>query len=144
MGPVLVAGLDYTNLQIEGRLNGDVRQGENSADLIFNMNHMVSYISKYFTLEPGDLIWSGTMGRTRAMEPGDVYEVEIDLAATSNLFQAGHRIRLDISSSNFPRFDVNPNTGGNLGLERRFEVAEQTVYHDPEHPSQVVLPIIER
>ena len=78
VGPVLVAGLDYTNLQIEGRLNGDVRQGENSADLIFNMNHMVSYISKYFTLEPGDLIWSGTMGSTRAMQPGDVYEVEIE------------------------------------------------------------------
>jgi 2-keto-4-pentenoate hydratase/2-oxohepta-3-ene-1,7-dioic acid hydratase in catechol pathway len=78
VGPVLVAGLDYTNLQIEGRLNGEVRQGENSGDLIFNMNHMVSYISKYFTLEPGDLIWSGTMGSTRAMEPGDVYEVEIE------------------------------------------------------------------
>ncbi len=42
------------------------------------MNHMVSYVSKYFTLEPGDLIWSGTMGSTRAMEPGDVYEVEIE------------------------------------------------------------------
>jgi 2-keto-4-pentenoate hydratase/2-oxohepta-3-ene-1,7-dioic acid hydratase in catechol pathway len=78
VGPVLVSGLDYTNLQIEGRLNGEVRQGENSGDLIFNMNHMVSYISKYFTLEPGDLIWSGTMGSTRAMEPGDVYEVEIE------------------------------------------------------------------
>ncbi len=78
VGPVLVAGLDYTKLQIEGRLNGDVRQGENTSDLIFDMNHMVSYISKYFTLEPGDPIWSGTMGRTRAMQPGDVYEVEIE------------------------------------------------------------------
>ena len=78
VGPALVAGLDYTNLQIEGRLNGEVRQGENSSDLIFDMNHMVSYISRYFTLEPGDLIWSGTMGSTRAMEPGDVYEVEIE------------------------------------------------------------------
>ncbi len=78
VGPVLVTGLDYTNLQIEGRLNGEVRQGENSGDLIFNMNDLVSYISKYFTLEPGDLIWSGTMGTTRAMEPGDVYEVEIE------------------------------------------------------------------
>ena len=78
VGPVLVEGLDYTNLQIEGRLNGEVRQGENSSDLIFNMNHMVSYVSRYFTLEPGDLIWSGTMGRTRAMVPGDVYEVEIE------------------------------------------------------------------
>ena len=78
VGPVLVTGLDYTHLQIEGRLNGEVRQGENTSDLIFDMNHMVSYISSYFTLEPGDLIWSGTMGSTRAMEPGDVYEVEIE------------------------------------------------------------------
>ncbi len=82
VGPVLVAGLDYTNLQIEGRLNGEVRQGENSSDLIFDMNHMVSYVSTYFTLEPGDLIWSGTMGRTRAMQPGDVYEVEIEGVGT--------------------------------------------------------------
>ena len=78
VGPALVAGLDYTSLQIEGRLNGEVVQGENSADLIFNMHHMVSYISRYFTLEPGDLIWSGTMGSTQRMEPGDVYEVEIE------------------------------------------------------------------
>ena len=78
VGPALVTGLDYTHLQIEGRLNGDVRQAENTSDLIFDMNHMVSYISTYFTLEPGDLIWSGTMGRTRAMQPGDVYEVEIE------------------------------------------------------------------
>ncbi len=91
VGPVLVAGLDYTNLQIEGRLNGEVRQGENSSDLIFDMNHMVSYISKYFTLEPGDLIWSGTMGRTRAMEPGDVYEVEIEgVGVLRNRVVQGH------------------------------------------------------
>ena len=91
VGPVLVAGLDYTNLQIEGRLNGDVRQGENTADLIFNMNHMVSYISKYFTLEPGDLIWSGTMGSTRAMQPGDVYEVEIEgIGILRNQVVQGH------------------------------------------------------
>ena len=46
-------------------------------DLIFDMEEMVSYISQYFTLEPGDMIWSGTMGSTRAMVPGDVYEVEL-------------------------------------------------------------------
>ena len=50
----------------------------NSNDLIFNMEQMVSYISQYFTLQPGDMIWSGTMGSTRAMVPGDVYEVEIE------------------------------------------------------------------
>jgi 2-keto-4-pentenoate hydratase/2-oxohepta-3-ene-1,7-dioic acid hydratase in catechol pathway len=77
VGPVLVKGLDYKNVQITGRHNGEVVQGQNSDDLIFNMEEMVSYISQYFTLEPGDMIWSGTMGSTRAMVPGDVYEVEL-------------------------------------------------------------------
>jgi hypothetical protein len=83
-------------------------------------------------------------GKPELLEPGKVYEFTFPLYPTSNLFQAGHRIRLDISSSNFPRFDVNPNTGGELGLERRFEMAQQAIYHDEEHPSCVVLPIIER
>lgn len=77
VGPVLVRGADYKNLQITGRLNGEERQSGNSSDLIFGMEHMLSYISTYFTLEPGDMIWSGTMGSTQAMQPGDVYEVEL-------------------------------------------------------------------
>jgi 2-keto-4-pentenoate hydratase/2-oxohepta-3-ene-1,7-dioic acid hydratase in catechol pathway len=77
VGPVLVKGADYKNIQITGRLNGEIRQEENASDLIFGMEEMLSYISTYFTLEPGDMIWSGTMGSTRAMEPGDVYEVEL-------------------------------------------------------------------
>ena len=71
VGPVLVTGLDRTNLEIVGRHNGEERQRGNSSDLVFNMAHMLSYISKYITLEPGDLIWSGTMGSTQAMQPGD-------------------------------------------------------------------------
>ena len=78
------------------------------------------------------------------LEPGKVYEFVFELYPTSNIFKKGHRIRLDISSSNWPRFDVNPNTGGDLGVERRLEIAEQTIYHEPGHPSHVVLPIIER
>lgn len=78
VGPQLVRGLDYSDLMITGRHNGEVVQQQTSSDLIFNMEQMVSYISHYFTLEPGDMIWSGTMGSTRAMEPGDVYEVEIE------------------------------------------------------------------
>ena len=78
------------------------------------------------------------------LEPGEVYELVFQLYPTSNVFKKGHRIRLDISSSNWPRFDANPNTGGDLGVERRLEIAEQTIYHEPDHPSHVVLPIIER
>ena len=64
------------------------------------------------------------------------------LYPTSNVFKAGHRIRVDVSSSNFPRFDVNPNTGGPIGKERRRVVAQQAVYHDPEHPSHIALPLV--
>ena len=76
------------------------------------------------------------------MEPGEVYEVQIELFPTSNLFKAGHRIRLDISSSNFPRLDVNPNTGEPMGRHTHTVVAHNTVYLDREHPSQVELPVI--
>lgn len=77
VGPYLVTGLDPANLAIEGRHNGERVQGENTSDLIFSLAYMLHYISQHFTLYPGDLIWTGTMGATRAMQPGDVYEVEI-------------------------------------------------------------------
>jgi putative CocE/NonD family hydrolase len=83
-------------------------------------------------------------GRDRAglLEPGEIYEIEIVMYPTSNVFSAGHRIRLDISSSNFPRFDVNPNTGGPLGRDRRVVCADNAIYHGPDRPSHVILPII--
>lgn len=76
------------------------------------------------------------------IEPGQAYEYEIDLWATSNLFKKGHRIRLDITSSNFPRWDRNPNTGHDFGVDSEGVVAHQRILHDAEHPSQVVLPLV--
>ncbi len=75
-------------------------------------------------------------------EPGEIVELTITLYPTSNLFAAGHAIRLDISSSNFPRFDPNPNTGEPIGRERLRRVARNSIYHDAAHPSRIVLPII--
>ncbi|MBI3943571.1 MAG: CocE/NonD family hydrolase, partial [Chloroflexi bacterium] len=80
--------------------------------------------------------------REELMEPGQVYQVHITLPPTSNLFQAGHRIRLDVSSSNFPRFDLNPNTGEPMGRHTRMVPAHNTVYLDYTRPSHVVLPVI--
>ena len=80
--------------------------------------------------------------RAELMEPGTVYEFTVELYPTSNLFAKGHRIRVDVASSNFPRLDVNPNTGEPLGLSRRTEVARNTVYHDADRPSHVVLPVV--
>ncbi len=76
------------------------------------------------------------------MEPDGIYPIAISLAPTSNLFAAGHRIRLDVSSSNFPRLDLNPNTGEPVGRHTQSQVAHQKVYADAEHPSHVVLPIV--
>jgi len=76
------------------------------------------------------------------IEPGRIYRYEIDLWVTSNVFLPGHRIRVEVSSSNFPRFDRNPNTGHAFGADAERIRAEQTVYHDAEHPSHVLLPVI--
>jgi uncharacterized protein len=76
------------------------------------------------------------------LEPGKVYEYDIDLWATSNAFLPGHRIRLEISSSNFPRFDRNLNTGEDPMTGVRMEKAQQTLYHSKQYPSHILLPII--
>ncbi len=79
----------------------------------------------------------------KLMEPGEIYEMQIELPPVSNRFVKGHRIRLDISSSNFPRFDVNPNTGEPIGRHTRSQKAKNTVYVDGDHPSHILLPIVE-
>jgi len=76
------------------------------------------------------------------IEPGRVYEYTIQVNPTSNLFRRGHRIRLAVSSSDFPNFDRNHNTGGDDYFESTLATARQTVYHDRERPSRVVLPVI--
>jgi uncharacterized protein len=83
-----------------------------------------------------------TLERARLMTPGEVYKFTIEMYPTSVVFKRGHRIRLDISSSNFPRFDINPNTGEPLNNNRRWQIAENAIYHDSTHPSQITLPVI--
>jgi putative CocE/NonD family hydrolase len=81
-------------------------------------------------------------GKAELLKPGQPYEFTIEMYPTSLVFKRGHRIRLDISSSNFPRFDVNPNTGEPLNNNRRSQAAENTIYLDAEHPSRIILPLI--
>ena len=81
-------------------------------------------------------------GKAELLKPGQPYEFTIEMYPTSLVFKRGHRIRLDISSSNFPRFDVNPNTGEPLNNNRRWRIAENRVYLDARHPSRIILPVI--
>ena len=76
------------------------------------------------------------------MKPGEVYKIRIDMWNTSNIFLAGHKLRVEISSSNFPRFDRNLNTGENAGSSSNFVKADNAVYHDARHPSALILPVV--
>ena len=82
--------------------------------------------------------------KAELMAPGEVYSLKIILYPIGNLFRRHHRVRLDISSSNFPRFDVNPNTGEPLGRNRGWMRAWNTVYHDRKRPSHLLLPVVSR
>jgi 2-keto-4-pentenoate hydratase/2-oxohepta-3-ene-1,7-dioic acid hydratase in catechol pathway len=78
LGPVVVTGLDYSNLLLETRLNGEVVQKQYTSDLMFDCPAIVSWVSKWVTLLPGDIIYTGTPGSTKKMSAGDVVEVEIE------------------------------------------------------------------
>ncbi|MEW5980442.1 MAG: CocE/NonD family hydrolase [Acidobacteriota bacterium] len=83
-----------------------------------------------------------SMAKAEYLNPGEVYKLTIDLWSTSNVFLAGHRLRLEVSSSNSPRFDRNLNTGEDPGRGKRMTKATNFVYHDRDHPSALVLPVI--
>ena len=99
-----------------------------------------------FDLNLTDAIIRGRYRATRdhaeLLTPGKIYPFTIDPFPTANVFKKGHRIRVDVSSSNFPRFDANPNTGEPLGKNRRSVTADNTVYHSATSPSHIILPIV--
>jgi putative CocE/NonD family hydrolase len=82
------------------------------------------------------------LDKAELAEPGKVYPMTIDAGVTSNVFLAGHSIRVEISSSNFPRFDRNPNTGRAFADETTLKKAQQMVYHSRQYPSRLLLPVI--
>lgn len=78
LGPAIATGLDYGRLKLETRVNGEVRQSSSTAELVFSPDEILSYCSRYVTLMPGDVIFTGTPGQTQAVKPGDTIEVEIE------------------------------------------------------------------
>lgn len=78
LGPAVVSGLDYLDLRVQTRLNGKTMQDQSSIDHIHDVHAVLSYVSQYVTLHPGDIIYTGTPGATAAMEPGDVVEIEVE------------------------------------------------------------------
>ena len=99
-----------------------------------------------YDLNVGDSIvrarYRNGLAKAEMLTAGKPYELTIEMYPTSMVFQKGHRLRVDVSSSNFPRFDVNPNTGEPLNDNRRWRIAENTIYSDAQHASHIELPVI--
>jgi putative CocE/NonD family hydrolase len=112
------------------------------------------FTAKLIDVYPDGMAYNLTEGIIRArfresiwdppklLVPGVIYEYTLELQSTSNVFLKGHSIRVHLSSSNFPLWDRNPNTGHDIGMDTKLQVAEQTIYHDRDHPSHIVLPVI--
>ena len=114
------------------------------------------WIIRLIDIEPDGTAWNLTDGIIRArfrksvhkppelLKPGEVYEYRIELQPTSNVFKAGHRIAVHVTSSSFPMYDRNPNTGNPQGMDTELQVARQTVFHDTDRSSHIVLPVVTR
>jgi len=112
------------------------------------------FIAKLLDVYPDGTAYNLTEGIIRArfresvwdfpkpLIPGRIYEYNLELLPTANVFKRGHKIRVHLTSSNFPLWDKNPNTGNEQGLDTQMQVANQTIYHDRNYPSHIILPII--
>ena len=138
-------------LEVTGRLIVKLWVASNAPDTDFTAKLIDVYLSNKdypggVDLNIADSIaracYAKNPAKSEFLKPGQPEEFTIEMYPTSLMFQRGHRIRVDISSSNFPRFDVNPNTGEPLNNNRRWRIAENSVYLGGSHPSQIVLPVI--
>jgi putative CocE/NonD family hydrolase len=139
------------DLEITGRLIVKLWAASDCPDTDFTAKLIDEYPPSLdfpagFDLNVGDSIvrarYRNSLTKAEFLRPGQPYEFTIELYPTSLLVKRGHRIRLDISSSNFPRFDLNPNTGEPLNDNRSWRVAENSIYLDSAHPSRIILPLI--
>jgi predicted acyl esterase len=133
-------------IEVTGPLKLVLQVSSSSTDTDFTAKLVDVYPDgRAFNIEEGALRMRYREGLDKdlRMQPGEVYEAHLNLHVTSNYFGAGHRIRLEVSSSNFPRWDRNMNTGGNNYDEDEFISAENTVHHAPDNLSYLVLPIVD-
>ncbi|HWB00119.1 MAG TPA: CocE/NonD family hydrolase [Pirellulales bacterium] len=141
------------DLEVTGELEANLWISSSAVDTDFTVKLIDVYPPSAdwpegFDLNIGDGIlrtrFRDSLSEEKPMKPGEIYPITVRLYPTSNVFKRGHRVRVDISSSNFPRFDVNPNTGEPLNRHRGRVVATNTIWHDAAHPSHLVLPVVGR
>ncbi len=134
-------------LEVTGNLDVVLYVSSSAKDTDFTAKLIDVYPDgRAFNIEEGILRARYREGQHKTvwMSEGEVYELRIDMDATSNYFGPGHRIRLEISSSNFPRFDRNLNTGGKNYDEADWVVARNSVHHSGAFSSHILLPVVEK
>src|SRR5262249_35828798 len=132
-------------VDVTGKIRATLWIASDAVDTDFTAKLMDVYPSGYALILANGRMrtrFRESFERPKLMKPGAVYKLTIDQGSTSNLFRPGHRIRLDISSSNYPEFEPNPNTGEPAGAWTRRVKAHNTVYHDTARASYVELPVI--
>jgi len=142
---VYTSGALERGLEVTGPLKVVLNVSSSARDTDFTAKLVDVYPdSRAFNVQEGALRMRYREGfdTNLPMRSGEIYEIRLDLHATANYFGPGHRIRLEVSSSNFPRWDRNLNTGGNNYDESRWEIAHSTVHHTADRPSYIVLPIV--
>jgi 2-keto-4-pentenoate hydratase/2-oxohepta-3-ene-1,7-dioic acid hydratase in catechol pathway len=92
MGPAIVTGLDYSDLRLRTWVNGDLRQDSSTSELVYSPDKLLSYVSQFVTLLPGDIIFTGTPGKTQAVTRGDIIEIEIEGVGRLRNPVAGSRV----------------------------------------------------
>jgi putative CocE/NonD family hydrolase len=133
------------DLEVTGPVTLDLFASSTAADTDFTAKLVDVYPDgRAINLTEGILRarYRESTGEAKPIVPGQVYEYKIDMWSTSNVFLKGHRIRLEVSSSNFPRFDRNLNTGKDASTDSAFVKATNTILHDAAHPSALILPVV--
>jgi len=132
-------------IEVTGALKVVLQVSSSAKDTDFTAKLVDVYPDgRAFNIQEGALRMRYREGLRKAVfaKPGAVYEIALDLHVTSNYFAAGHKIRLEVSSSNFPRFERNLNTGGDNHRDTTWQLASNTVYHSADRPSYLLLPVI--
>jgi putative CocE/NonD family hydrolase len=133
------------DLEVTGRIEVTLFAATTAPDTDFSaklVDVLPSGVAKNLTDGMLRARYRKSLAKPELLKPGEVTEFKIDAGVTSNVFQKGHRIRIEISSSNFPRFDRNPNTGKPIADETELVPATQTIHHDHKHESYVLLPVV--
>jgi len=133
------------DLEVTGRILCKLYAASTALDTDFTAKLVDVYPSGYAQILREGIIrarYRNTFKKQELLTPGKVHEYTIDIWSISHVFQKGHKVQVEISSSNFPKYDRNPNTGHRFGEDTELQKATQTIYHDSRYPSHIILPVV--